>query len=353
MTHQEVDCIIVGGGLAGACLTLQLWHRGKTVALFDQPEKNRASEVAAGLFNPITNKVMNKTWRADELFVALEKFYVSAEQQTGSRFFFPTPLYRPFISVEEQNSWMAKSATPGFDRFIKQIFLTSRFGDQVHDDFGGILLNHCGYVNVSSLLDSVRRLLAGQSLYFHEAFDYSGVNVQEASYKNLRARHIIFCQGTANQENPLFGWLPINALKGETLEIQLDTPPEVIHNRGVYIVPDANSRFKVGATYQHHGKPGVSTEARAELVDKLNDLLKVPFEVTAQNWGFRPTILDRKPVLGPHPEYPRLLIFNALGTKGVSLAPLFSGVLADWITGSGQVEKDVNISRFYALYSKF
>lgn len=350
---QQVDFIVVGGGLAGTCLSLQLWQRGKTVALFDQPERNRASAIAAGLFNPITNKVMNKTWRADELFVALEKFFGSVQQQIGVRFFFPTPLYRPFISVEEQNSWMAKSATPGFERYIKEIFLSNRFGLQVHDDFGGILLNHCGYVDVSTLLRAVRTLLAEKGCYFSEAFDLNKMNAHEASYGTLRAGSIIFCEGTANQHNPFFSWLPIHSLKGETLDIQMDTRLDAIYNRGVYVVPGSARQFKVGATYEHNGKPGVSPEGRLELLTKLNTLLKVPYEITNQNWGFRPTIIDRKPVLGAHPDYPRLLIFNGLGTKGVSLAPHFSGMLADCLIGRGQIERDVNISRFYTLYSKF
>src|SRR6478736_7266149 len=103
---RKIDYIIIGQGLAGSCLALQLINRGKSVFVFDEPEKNRASLIAAGLFNPVTGKLMAKTWKADRLFSYLHSFYSEAEKLLNCRFYYPFPLYRPFISVEEQNEWM-------------------------------------------------------------------------------------------------------------------------------------------------------------------------------------------------------------------------------------------------------
>jgi glycine/D-amino acid oxidase-like deaminating enzyme len=74
--------------------------------------------------------------------------------------------------------------------------------------------------------------------------------------------------------------------------------------------------------------------------------------VVAQEWGIRPTTIDRRPIIGCHPLYKNLVIFNGLGTKGVSLAPYFSAQVAQWLEGKGEILKEVNIKRFNALYSK-
>src|SRR6478609_6743743 len=108
-SQVKVDYLIIGQGLAGSCLALQLLKRGKCVFVFDEPEKNRASLIAAGLFNPVTGKLMTKTWKADKLFDYLHSFYPEAEEFLKSKFYYPFPLYRPFISIEEQNEWMGKS----------------------------------------------------------------------------------------------------------------------------------------------------------------------------------------------------------------------------------------------------
>src|SRR5690242_14830905 len=98
----KVDYIVVGQGLAGSAVALQLLKLGKKILVIDNPDKNISSTVAAGLFNPVTGKRMVKTWLADTLFPYLHEFYRSAEKLTGQSFFHPKLLYRPFSSIEEQ-----------------------------------------------------------------------------------------------------------------------------------------------------------------------------------------------------------------------------------------------------------
>ena len=100
MSHQKVvDHIIVGLGLAGAAMALQLIRRGKKIVVFDVQSNNRASTVAAGLFNPVSGKMMTKSWRADDLFPYLVDFYKEAERFTSQHFFHPGPIYIPDRSV--------------------------------------------------------------------------------------------------------------------------------------------------------------------------------------------------------------------------------------------------------------
>ena len=87
---------------------------------------------------------MVKTWMADILFPYLQNFYSEAEAFTGLSFFHPMPLYRPFISAEEQNEWMARSAEAAFTPYIDRVLTKSTF-EAVNDPFGGLLLKQCGY----------------------------------------------------------------------------------------------------------------------------------------------------------------------------------------------------------------
>jgi len=112
------DFIIVGQGLAGSAVALQLMERNYQILVIDNPSANHSSRIAAGLFNPITGRKMVKTWMADTIFPYLHEFYALAESKSQEKFFYPCPIYRPFVSVEEQNDWMAKSAEPGYTTFI-------------------------------------------------------------------------------------------------------------------------------------------------------------------------------------------------------------------------------------------
>lgn len=329
---KHVDYIIVGFGIAGAALALQLRKRGYTVMIFDEPHEHQASRVAAGLFNPITGKLMQKSWNVDVLFPYLHKFYTEAEEITGEKFFHPMQMCIPFLSVEEQNDWSIKGE--------EEVFSGSRYGDLVADKFGGLIIRSSGYLDTTRYLEATRKLFE-----VGNKFDYKKIDNE--------AKAIIFCEGCNVSANPYFNWLPVRPLKGETLTIVPDRDLPVIFNRGVYIVPAGGNSWRVGATYSHDTTPDISDAGRKELVKKLDALLRVPYTITDHTWGMRPTTPDRRPILGPHPDHKNLLIFNGMGTKGVSLAPWSSGILCDFLEGGLQIKNDINISRFYALYSKF
>ncbi|MFN8691857.1 MAG: FAD-dependent oxidoreductase, partial [Cyclobacteriaceae bacterium] len=114
---KEYDYMVVGQGLAGSSLALHLAWAGRSVVVVDQPARNQSSSVAAGLFNPVTGKLLSKTWRADELFPYTFEFYQRAERTVGGTFFHPKPIYRPFLSIEEQNQWM--SAGPEWQPYLE------------------------------------------------------------------------------------------------------------------------------------------------------------------------------------------------------------------------------------------
>lgn len=348
-----IDYLIVGQGLAGSCLAWQLLQRGKRVLVLDVPGNNRSSIIAAGLFNPITGKLMSRTWLAETLFQSLFEFYPQVEQNLNQKFFYPMPLYRPFLSVQEQNEWMGYSAHPENQKFIDKIHTVSAYGDQAHDPFGGIVIKQCGYVDVPVFLQTMRSFLKEQNAFSEEWFDETQLqhSATEVTYRHWKASAIIFCTGISKTN--LWKAAPVKPLKGETLTIKLNEKPKLIYNRGVYVVPGNENLYKVGATYETQNLSESITEgARLELATRTRELLTLPFEIVDQNWGLRPTSPDRRPMLGHHPDSKNVIIFNGLGTKGVSLAPYFSAHLVNWLTGAAEIMPTVNINRFKALYSK-
>ena len=343
--------------MAGSCLALHLIKQGKRILVFDEPTNNRASAVAAGLFNPITGKYLKQSWMAENLFPLLFQFYQGAEDLLKRKFFYPLPIYRPFISIQEQNEWMVQSEENRLKKFVSKINVSSAFSGQVNDPFGGVITESSGYLDTLPFMEAVRDFLNTREAYRETYFDFEKLIIRSEKilYENIAATKIIFCDGIGIKTNPFFNWTPVRPLKGETLTISLNKEPEVIFNRGVYLVPTHGDKsFMVGATYSPNDTTlEITARARKELEGKLTDLIKIPFTVNHQNWGIRPTSPDRKPILGSHPEYKNLIVFNGLGTKGVSLAPYFSGLLATWFEGHQEIPLEVNIERFKSLYSKF
>lgn len=216
------------------------------------------------------------------------------------------------------------------------------------------MIDQSGYVNVNSLLSAARNLFLEHNQFVDSEFDFKKLNVSDSKieYENFESVRIIFCEGISAKANPYLHWLPIRPMKGEVLGIRLEQTPHAIFNRGVYIVPNFGNNYNVGATY---GQPpfteSVTEEGRTELDEKLKALIAIPYHVVDQRWGIRPTSPDRRPIIGCHPVHKNIFIFNGLGTKGVSLAPYFSHLLAKHLTDGDEIMGEVNIQRFYPLYS--
>lgn len=351
---RHVDCIIVGQGLAGSCFALQWIAKGHSCAVIDLPEMNQASRIAAGIFNPITGQNLVKTWMADDLFSFLHEFYRAAEDTIGQSFFYPMPLYTPFLNMEEQNDWMSRSVEKEYAPYIEQIF-TTPFSDSIHNPLGGWLGKKCGYIHTALFLDGVKRFIKQSGNIFIEAsFDTASLKIQPngVGYKDLSAPCIVFCQGKEN--NPWFNWLPLGKLKGEIVTIQTSLKQKMIYNRGIYLVPgNEPNEWVVGATYDPtFTSEHPSEEGRLFLKGKLDQLLTTKYLITSHRSGIRPTIRDRRPVIGCHPEHRSLLILNGLGTKGVSIAPYFSGILIQSMENGTAINKEVNIERYKSLYLK-
>jgi glycine oxidase len=349
----EADYIIVGQGLAGSALAMELLRRGREVVVIDEPANNRSSAVSAGICNPITGRAMSKTYLADQIFPFVQQWYPKAEDLLGATFFHPVPIYRPFLSEAEREEWTSRSGLAEFQNYAEPV-AKGVHGESLNDPHGGLLVRQSAYVNVIGWMHGVRDLLQSRARFREEQFLDGDLEVGSiVRYKDIRARGIVFCRGLAEVGSNWFGKIPLRPLKGETLIVRMKLPRKQVISRGVYIVPYKEpDQFVVGSTYEHQPfQPGVTPEGRSLLLERLGAVINAPVDVIHQDWGIRPTVVDRRPILGHHPAHPNLIIFNGLGTKGVSLSPYFASVLADWMEKGVPMPKEVNISRFNALYS--
>lgn len=349
--YQEYDYIIVGQGLAGTCLTHSLQEQGKKVLVISNTEKPSASMIAGGLFNPVTGRKMVLTWMAAELFPFLHGYYSELEKKLATRFVLNSALYRPFLSIEEQNKWQGKVADEIYKPFVRQVCTKGVPDLPVNNAYGGLELMQSGAIRTRIFLEAFRKYLISENSYINEDFDYSELNLEGENvvYKQYACTKIIFAEGPAVENNPWFKNVNINRLKGEVLEIRTSRPIDRIVSRGIFVLPlmDTDNTCIVGSTYEHNNFSWEPSEkGRKEIENKLAQLLTCGYEVISQRAGLRPTVVDRRPVMGEHPNNAKLAIFNGLGTKGVSLAPYFSAHFASHLTSNTLLLPEVDVNRF-------
>lgn len=348
---MNIDYIIIGQGIAGTVLANEFHNKGKSFVIVDNGFKSSSSIIAAGLYNPVVFKRFVKSWMADELLPVADEVYCSLEEKLGTSFYRKQNIYKIFASEEEDKLWQNKSED---NKFMSSGKLKNILPG-IHDPFGGGVVVQSGSVNVSDLLRHYRGFLKEKNLLMEESFLYSDLKFsnEEVTWKQIKAKKIIFCEGHKAVDNPFFNWLPFKLTKGELITIKIENfSPEMVINKGVFVLPLGDNLFKVGATYEWNDLSELPTEkGQAELVEKLKKIITIPFDIISHNAGIRPTVSDRRPLIGLHPEYKSLAIINGMGTKGVMLAPYFARQFSAFLDGGNKLIAEVDIERYFKKYN--
>ena len=136
--------------------------------------------------------------------------------------------------------------------------------------------------------------------------------------------------------------------KGEYLIIKAaDLKERSMIKSSFFLIPLGNDLYKVGATYNRDQKDNNTTEeARNEICKKLDSLLDCPYTIIDQEAGIRPTIKDRRPLVGKHPVHDRLWMLNGFGSHGVLIGPWASHALYNRIEFGVPLLKEMDLQRF-------
>lgn len=348
MNFWMIDYLIIGSGLAGISFVEVALRNDKSIMVLDNNSQN-SSKIAGGLYNPVILKRFSEVWKAQEQLILMNEFYSFLENKLQCKVDFKRPILRKFFSVEEQNNWFAASDKIALTPFLSTNLISKKYmGIDSPHGYGEVL--QTGYVDTALLLNKYKLYLNENNLFQEESFDYDALQIVSdgIQYKNIKAKHIIFAEGFGMHANPYFNQLPLDGTKGELFIIkapQLDL--DVIVNTSVFILPLGDDLFKVGATYNWKDKTDLPTEeGKTELMERIKEIITCDFEIIDHFAGVRPTVKDRRPLVGTHQNHKSIHILNGLGTRGVMLGPAMAKALFENIELKIPLDKEINIDRF-------
>jgi hypothetical protein len=344
---KEYDYIIVGLGLAGISFCEQLRANNKTFVVFDDSSQ-KSSVVAGGLYNPVVLKRFTAVWESDtQLDIAL-KHYNNLEKLLKVTLDYKIPVYRKFASVEEQNNWFLASDKPKLAKYLSSKIISNN-NKAIKADFGFGEVQHTGRIDVNKLIKSYKTFLDYHNALKEESFNYDALKVKKdyLSYKNSIGKHIVFSEGFGVTKNPFFKNLPLSPTKGELLTIYApELKIDFVLKGPVFLIPIGNDLYIVGATYELYDLTHNTTQkAKTKLLEGLKSMISCPFEIINQVAGIRPTVKDRRPLVGQHKDYKNMYLLNGLGTRGVMIGPYVAKQLYELIHKDIPLEKDISLSR--------
>lgn len=240
---STVDTIIVGQGICGTLLSWALLSAGQNVLVIDERREMTSSGVASGLINPVTGMRLAKAWRIDEFSpVAIETYNQLSIALNA-------PIVRPYRLLSFHNNDATRQL---FEQRMLQFpeYLGDHHQMGIHEkcfnnDYGVGTIN-VQLVDVRRLLDNWRIVLASRGLLVEEAFQPHEVELAAnyATYKGIKAKNIVFCEGAAAIHNRWFGSLPFALNKGEVLIADIpELPRDCIYQKGLKIAPWENGLF--------------------------------------------------------------------------------------------------------------
>ena len=388
---KQVDVLIIGQGICGTFLSLELERAGLSYLVIDEVRPFSASRAAAGLINPVTGRRLVTTWMIDELLAFAQERYGELATLLGSSFLEKVYVTDFFPTVQMRLAFLQRLKEDG--SYLRWPVNEKNWDACFHYELGYGVISPCYLVDLPGLLAAARKSMLERGVLREERFEREELKIGapgagasgagesgagasgagapgggEVKYQDIEARRIVFCDGIGSFASPYFSRLPFAPNKGEVLivdipglreaaaELQGDAGAgfeRTIFKKGISLAPWQEGLYWVGSSYEWSFETAEPTERFRERTElALKEWVKLPFRIVEHLAAVRPATLERRPFVGFHPVYPAVGILNGMGTKGCSLAPYFARQLVDYLVKGSPIQPDADILRFTKVLSR-
>lgn len=343
MVQRTGDVLIVGGGIQGLAIALELQQHGASVVVLSRNFEQAASHAAAGMLAPHAESLPlgPMSTLCQRSLQAYPAWVQKLEGLTGrSVGYWPcgilAPQFEPPTATPESTpaaQWLSAAGLPTYQAGL-------------HPELaGGWWFPEDGQVDNRALVQALQLAVQDLGIPVHAGVAVTGLQQQQGritqvltSAGEFRADQIVLATGAWSSE---LVPVPVFPKKGQMLSLRgaqsgQDQPlRRVLYGENVYIVPRQDGRIVIGATSEAVGFTPFNTPAGVHqllgnamgLYPALADL---PLEETW--WGFRPATPDQMPLLGPGPAT-NLTLATGHYRNGILLAPITAQLITQALLG--------------------
>ncbi len=367
--NQSSNILIIGGGIIGLSLAIELKLRGAKVTVISRDFQQTATNAAAGMLAPQAEaippgKMLDLCLKSRALYPEWVKKIESISGVEAG--YWPCGILAPVYTTKyKKNSSLSNLNSQWLNQ---EAIHQYQFGLSP-EVIGGWWYPDDGQVDNRYLYQSI--IAAAKQLKIElvegnitEIIRTKGkIETIKTSIGELKADHYVLAAGAWSKE--LLS-IPVFPIKGQMLSLKIptDLAPEkidknltewlplqqVLFGTESYIVPRKDGRIVIGATSENAGFTSGNTAAgihellanAIRLYPKLKD-----YKILETWWGFRPATPDEMPVLGAS-DYDNLTLATGHYRNGILLAPVTAMLIADliWDNQSDPLLDACHYSRF-------
>lgn len=336
----DVDFVVAGGGLAGACAALRLQEHGRVLVLEKDGPASGASGIGVGLVNPILGRRGRPVWRMNE---ALQAVRETLDLSGAAGAYRPGPTLRP-AGDADQASRFRQAAREHPEHCT---WLSSSPCVGVRAPAGVLRIETGGTVRIDRF---VRRMLSGLEVRSRTRVRTWTEYDDRVEVDGIAARYLILAVGPGFTDFPETMRLRLHQVKGQILRVTRphDLPLAAPHLAGTgYVVSEARDTVLCGSTYEHRfADLEPSRRATRAILSRVEQMLPSirQARVLARRTGVRVTVPGvRLPMVGPLPGRKRVWIFTGLGAKGLLTGPLVARELPAYLDDPRRIPKELSV----------
>jgi glycine oxidase len=347
---KNTDILIVGAGVSGLLVALELCLAGRTVTILEKSQVGRESSWAGGgILLPIY------PWRQAEaiselVIKSLDKFPDLAERLKAST----------GIDAELRSCGMLICKNPDVNAALtwcQKYHVAVQTAPQAKTEAlqtvlqDALWLPEISQIRNPRFLQALQAFLAQKGVTFVENVEINRVVIKDRFINRLETNidtyslnQLVICAGawTAEFLQNYFAVgntglkLAIQPIKGQMLvfDAKPNTLAHMILDGDQYLIPRRDGRILAGSTVEQAGFDKNTTEtARQKLSEFAINLMPIlkQFEISHHWAGLRPGTPDGIPYIGKHPDYDNLSINAGHFRNGLVMGPASAELLADRI----------------------
>lgn len=355
--RRTPDVLVVGAGIAGACVAWHLARAGTRVLLVDrQAPGQEASGGYAGLLTTVADGHEHDAYA--ELSNQALHSLLEALPELQDRSGIDVALQRmPLLRLADDEASMAllqRYAARTDARDTGAAWLTPTELARLCPAVGprvlaGVLSPEVHHLSPRALLSAT--LASAPALEQEHDFDVQALlvragrvcGVADRRGRRRMAGHVVLAAGAWGAEllAPLGVRLGLLPVRGQLVVLDGQAAPElalVVHTGRGYIVPKPGRRIVVGATHEAAGFAKAATLAGHVQLSRVAGVLRqLPGLPIAESFvGLRPMSPDGKPLLGTVGGLGGLTLALGYGQHGVLLAQLCAEMCARHVLGMAE-----------------
>ena len=351
---KTCDSIIVGGGIIGGSIALELARRGLRVVILDRQEMMReASWAAAGMLSPAPDcPAAIPLVPLAQASLALYSNYVrSVEEASPLRCGFRTDgaLVAIFRGDAERELSTLVALHRGLGLACEPLSMEDALEMEAGLNHGAraaaFLREECS-VEPRALSAAVLSAVAAAGAELRSGVEVVSLTMngsrctgaKTSSGEEIHAAHVILAAGCWSGQIPeAAGSAPTSPVRGQMLALRHSGEPirHVLRSGHGYLVPrgmQSPQTVVVGSTVENAGyEKRITSGGMEKLLTAANEMVpELSKAEIVETWcGLRPGTPDQLPILGPA-EIDGLLFATGHYRNGILLAPITAKLITEW-----------------------